>query len=115
LDHEVFAPVAWHGSAAGAVTGGLFGSETEIRAVVSAFAHSVPLRNILKENGIEPAPERDTHHLSTDVSGKYFWAVFADGVGAALFDFGDIASQSPLEPSHATIGKVGERGSGGRI
>ena len=37
------------------------------------------------------------------------------GVGAALFDFGDIASQFPLEPSDATIGKVGERGSGGRL
>jgi site-specific DNA recombinase len=47
--------------------------------------------------------------LEPDVSGRFLWATFRDGVGAALFEREDVLGSFPI------VGKVGECGSGGAL
>lgn len=57
----------------------------------------------------------DSIWLQEDASGKHFWAIFEDGVRAALFaDPLDVAA-FPIEESGADLRKVGESGSGGPL
>ena len=45
--------------------------------------------------------------------GKHFWAIFEDGVRAALFDDSLDVAAFPIEESDAGLRKVGESGNGG--
>jgi hypothetical protein len=57
---------------------------------------------------IEIFPDRI--HLQPDGTGRHLWAIFRDGVGAALFD------QPPLVfPTQVADSVGGNNGSGGRI
>lgn len=53
----------------------------------------------------------DRIHLQPDGSGRHLWAVFADGVGAALFDQPPVVFPTQVADSI----RVGNNGSGGRI
>jgi hypothetical protein len=41
--------------------------------------------------------------LQPDTSGRFLWAVFDDGIGAALFDYGDIAERFPILEKSACV------------
>jgi Outer membrane efflux protein len=63
------------------------------------------LREVFPESiWLEVAPSR-----------KHFYAIFEDGIRAALFDDRCDLGQFPLEESDVSLGKVGESGSGGPL